>query len=118
MALTETAALRAYAEMVNTMRSEILEPLLAEDFVSESQRMFTPIETKQGYLTWVREVIGRVKEIGEIVYAEMGRVRCPTSLMCSSSIEAANEFSRCTSQNGSICPCLLLALSRNSAVSR
>ena len=40
MELTQTDALRAYAKMMNTLRTEPLESLLAEDFTYESQTVF------------------------------------------------------------------------------
>jgi len=39
MPLTEEAALRAYARMMNTLNAECLEPLLADDFTYESQHV-------------------------------------------------------------------------------
>ena len=43
MELTEAIALRAYASMMNTLNPDYLEPLLAEDFVYESQQVFRGI---------------------------------------------------------------------------
>ena len=43
MLLSEEAALRAYAKMMNTLNAECLEPLLAEDFTYESQHVFQPL---------------------------------------------------------------------------
>lgn len=43
MPLTEEAALRAFAKMMNTLNAEFLEPLLADDFTYESQHVFQPL---------------------------------------------------------------------------
>ena len=47
MSLTELDALVAYAKMMNTLRVEHLEPLLADDFHYESQMVFSAITSKQ-----------------------------------------------------------------------
>ena len=59
MPLTEEAALRAYAKMMNTLNAECIEPLLADDFILESQQVFQPLESKEEFLEYIRGKIGR-----------------------------------------------------------
>lgn len=74
MPLTEEAALRAYAKMMNTLNAECLEPLLAEDFTYESQHVFQPLESKQAFLDYIRSKLIAIKQAKTTVFAEMGTV--------------------------------------------
>jgi len=74
MELTEESALRTYAKMMNTLNSEPLEALLAEDFIYESQRVFQALETKQAFFDYMRPKLQTIARANAIVYAEMGTV--------------------------------------------
>ena len=74
MELTEYEALRAYARMMNTLRVEPLEPLLAEDFTYESQYVFSAQESKQEFLDYIRPKLQTIREADAPVFAEMGMV--------------------------------------------
>ncbi len=75
MELTETSALRAYAKMMNTLSVEPLEPLeplLADDFVYESQGVFQALESKQAFLEYIFLKLQTIRRSNATVYAEMG----------------------------------------------
>lgn len=74
MPLTEEAALRTYAKMMNTLNAECLEPLLADDFIYESQMVFQPLDSKQAFLDFIRLKLRTVQEAKATVFAEMGTV--------------------------------------------
>jgi hypothetical protein len=74
MPLTEEAALRAYAKMMNTLNADRLEPLLAEDFTYESQHVIQPIESKQAFLDYIRPKLVTIQQAKATVFAEMGTV--------------------------------------------
>lgn len=74
MALTETNALRAYAMMMNTLRVESLEPLLADDFNYASQTVFEELTSKKAFLEYIRPKLETVAKTGTTVFAEMGTV--------------------------------------------
>lgn len=74
MKLTEFTALQAYARMMNTMSTESLEPLLAEDFVYESQNVFQALESKQEFLDYMVPKLKTIARAKATVYAEMGTV--------------------------------------------
>ena len=74
MELTEAIALRAYACMMNTLNPDYLEPLLAEDFVYESQQVFRGIETKKEFLEYIVPKLQTIRDSNATVFAEMGTV--------------------------------------------
>mgnify|MGYP001392510718 CR=1 FL=1 len=74
MPLTEEAALRAYAKMMNTLNVECLEPLLADYFTFESQHVFQPLESKQAFLDYIRPKLIAIQHSKATVFAEMGTV--------------------------------------------
>ena len=74
MKLTEFTALQAYARMMNTMNTELFEPLLAEDFVYESQNVFQALESKQEFLDYMVPKLKTIARAKATVYAEMGTV--------------------------------------------
>ena len=74
MELTQTDALRAYAKMMNTLRTEPLESLLAEDFTYESQTVFQALDSKQAFLDYIRPKLQPIARAKASVYAEMGMV--------------------------------------------
>lgn len=74
MPLTEEAALREYARMMNTLNTECLEPLLADDFTYESQHVFQPLESKQAFLDCIRPKLITIQQAKATVFAEMGTV--------------------------------------------
>jgi hypothetical protein len=74
MPLTEEAALRAYARMMNTLNADCLEPLLADDFTYESQYVFQPLNSKQAFLDYIRPKLITIQQSNATVFAEMGTV--------------------------------------------
>lgn len=74
MPLTEEAALRAYAKMMNTLNAECIEPLLADDFILESQQVFQPLESKEEFLEYIHGKIETIRRVKANVFAEMGTV--------------------------------------------
>ncbi len=72
--LPETAGLRAYAAMMNTLDPARLEPHLAEDFVYESQAVFQPLESKRAFMDYITPKLETVPKAKATVYAELGRV--------------------------------------------
>lgn len=74
MELTQTAALRAYAAMMNTLNIDMLEPLLADDFTYESQAVFSAITSKHEFLDYMQAKLETVKNAKATVFAEMGMV--------------------------------------------
>ena len=69
--LTVEKALRVYAEMINTLDSSKLEPLLSTDFHYASQMVLSEIESKQEYLTYINSKLNVVRTFGTKVWAEM-----------------------------------------------
>jgi hypothetical protein len=70
----ELLGLRAYAAMLNTLDVTWLEPLLADDFVYESQNVFKPIESKQAFLDYINPKMETLKRNNAVVFAELGIV--------------------------------------------
>jgi hypothetical protein len=70
-------ALRAYARAVNTLSVEALEPLLAADFVYESQAVLTPLKGKEAFLAYFVQKLAFIREQGSLVFAEMGLLPAP-----------------------------------------
>lgn len=67
-------ALRAYAEMMNTLDVTKFEPLLAPDFCYASQMVFAEICSKQEYLDYIVPKLATIKSSGHRVWAEMGHL--------------------------------------------
>jgi len=74
MELTEAAALRAYAIMANTMSSAVIEPLLAENFVYESQAVSGALTSKQAYLEYINAKLQTIRQHNAPLWAELGGV--------------------------------------------
>lgn len=72
--LTEVEALRAYARMLNTSQISALAPLLADDFVYESQMVISPLESKQEFLSYMEAKLATIRASHATVYAQMGTV--------------------------------------------
>ena len=64
---------------MNTLDTRPLEPLLAEDFVYESQKVFQALESKQEFLDYMVPKLKTIARAKSIVYAEMGRVAAYSS---------------------------------------
>jgi hypothetical protein len=75
-------ALRAYARMMNTLRVDPLEPLLAEDFHYESQWVFTAITSKREFLEYIVPKLDTIMQTGSRVWAEMAELSGPTGVPC------------------------------------
>ena len=108
--LCETAALRAYAVMVNTQSVKDLQPLLADDFAHESQRNFDAYKSKKAFLVFANGLHDALRKSGGKAYAEMGRVVCSQSIMTSSTAEGAESVASMEdgTETGYIRPCVLL----------
>jgi hypothetical protein len=74
MELTETDALRAYAKMMNTLTVSPIEPLLSDDFVYESQTVFSSLKSKKEFLDYIVPKLKTIKDAEANVFAEMGIV--------------------------------------------
>ena len=74
MSLTKEAALREYARMMNTLNAEHLSPLLADNFMYESQHIFQALESKTAFLDYIRPKLEAIHKAKAAVYAEMGMV--------------------------------------------
>ncbi len=74
MELTEDIALRAYAKMMNTLSTEPLEAILADDFIYESQMVIKPLNSKQAFLDYMVPKLQTIQRLNATVYAEMGSV--------------------------------------------
>ena len=72
--INEEQALRAYAQMMNTLNEECLEPILADDFTYESQQVFEALVSKQAFLDYIRPKLKTIRQANAIVFAEMGTV--------------------------------------------
>ena len=72
--LTQLEALRAYARSLNTLTVEPLEPLLADDFVYESQSVMSALASKEDFLNYFRPKLQTIAASGSIVFAEIGTV--------------------------------------------
>ena len=67
-------ALRAYAEMINTLDVAKFEPLLAPDFCYASQMVFAEICSKQEYLDYIVPKLATIKSSGHRVWDEVGHL--------------------------------------------
>lgn len=74
MELTQLEALRAYARALNTLTSDPLEPLLADNFVYESQNVLSALESKSEFLEYFRPKLETIAKSGSTAFAEMGTV--------------------------------------------
>ena len=74
VSLTDLQALREYAKMVNTMNTEHLAPLLADDFIYESQVVFKPIKSKIEFLDFMNSKLETIANCRSTVFAEMGTI--------------------------------------------
>lgn len=74
MAVTEEDALRAYARMMNTLAVGDFGEFLADDFIYESQTVFSALTSKQAFLEYIEPKLKTVARANATVYAEMGTV--------------------------------------------
>jgi hypothetical protein len=74
MPLTKEDALRAYAKMLNSLRPDAVEHLLAEEFVYESQYVIQPLTSREQFLDYIRPKLETIARAKATVYAEMGTV--------------------------------------------
>ena len=74
MNLTENDALKTYAKMMNTLDATCFAPILAEDFVYESQSVITSIKSKQDFLEYITKKLEIISTMKATVYAEFGHV--------------------------------------------
>ena len=74
MELTREDALRAYARMLNTLDIEHFAPLVADDFVYESQSMLTPLVSREAFMDYMVRKLQTIEREKTTVFAEMGMV--------------------------------------------
>ncbi|MBI5944553.1 MAG: hypothetical protein HY864_09305 [Chloroflexi bacterium] len=74
MSLDEESALRAYAKMMNTLNVECFEPLLADDFIYESQMVLVPLKSKKEFLDYIYPKLRAIQQAKATAFAEMGTV--------------------------------------------
>lgn len=79
MGLSQYEALFAYAQALNRLDIEPLEPLLSDEFVYESQAVFNPIRSKKKFFESIVRKFQAVKNMGGAVHAEMGMVNAYSS---------------------------------------
>ena len=72
--LTELSALREYAKMINNLSTKYLSPILASDFVYESQMVMEPIKSRNEFLDYMDSKLEMIVKTGSIVFAEMGTI--------------------------------------------
>jgi hypothetical protein len=72
--LTELAALRAYAQMMNTLETVCLAPILADDLRYNSQWVFSEMIGKQDYLDYMQGKFEKIASSGSRPYAEIGEL--------------------------------------------
>ena len=72
--LTELAALCEYAKMKNNLSTKYLAPILARDFVCESQMIMKPIKSRSEFLNYMDSKLETIANTGSIVFAEMGTI--------------------------------------------
>lgn len=69
--LTEKEAVIAYATMINTSNTDVIAPLLAQDFVYESQNVFNDLVGKDAFLAYFAEKIEAMKTANRPVFADL-----------------------------------------------
>ena len=69
--LTEEAALRAYATMLNRGDPAVLAPLLPPDFSYASQWVFEEITSRDAFLAYIAGKLATLRQAGARVHAEM-----------------------------------------------
>jgi hypothetical protein len=74
MTLTEVDAITAYCRMLNTRRVEHLVPLLAEDFVYESQVVLQPLHGVPDFVAYITGKFATIAAANHPAFAELGRV--------------------------------------------
>jgi len=74
MPLTEEDGLRAYCKMLNSLRVDAIEHLLADDFIYESQQVIQPLASRQQFLDYIRPKLETIARIKATVCAEMGSI--------------------------------------------
>ena len=74
MDLTEASALETYARMLNNLDPALIKPILAEDFVYESQSVLAPLRSKQEFMEYIVPKVKTIKSAKANIYAEMGQV--------------------------------------------
>ena len=72
--LTELSALREYAKMINNLSTMFLVPMLASDFVYESQMVMEPLKSRSEFLNYMDSKLEMIAKNGSIVFAEMGTI--------------------------------------------
>lgn len=74
MPISELDALTAYAKCLNQLSLEFLEPLLADDFHFESQRVFSAITSKNEFLIYFKGKLPNLRSSEHTVFAELGKI--------------------------------------------
>lgn len=69
--LTEKEAVIAYATMINTSNTDVIAPLLAQDFVYESQNVFNDLVGKDAFLAYFAKKIKAIKTSNRPVFADL-----------------------------------------------
>jgi hypothetical protein len=70
--ITKENLVRKIATAYNTLNSEILTDLIADDFVYESQHVFEPMNGKDNFLKYIAGKYKTIQNSKSIVYAEIG----------------------------------------------
>lgn len=72
--VTELTALKAYAQMMNTLETACLAPILADDLLYNSQWVFDEMIGKQECLDYMKGKFETIKSSGSRPYAEIGEL--------------------------------------------
>ncbi|MBM3974140.1 MAG: nuclear transport factor 2 family protein [Planctomycetes bacterium] len=75
MSLSERDAITAYCRMLNTRDVEPLVPLLAADFVYESQVVLQPLRGVPDFVAYITGKFATLAESNQPAFAELGQVR-------------------------------------------
>jgi hypothetical protein len=70
----ELAALTAYAKMMNTLETDCLEPILADDLRYNSQWVFCEMIGKDEYLDFMKGKFEKIAGSGSRPYTEIGEL--------------------------------------------
>lgn len=70
--MNESELLIEYAKAWNNLDASYLENLMAEDFIYESQWVFTPMLGRLNYLNYIRQKFQTIRTSGNIPTAEIG----------------------------------------------
>jgi len=72
--LTNSDALNAYAMMINSLDSTEFEAMLSDNFLYESQAVFSKLGSKKEFIDYIRPKLEAIKNAKSTVYAELAEL--------------------------------------------